>query len=596
MKDREAFGYVVKIEGSRITLNLRDSHSGQHAAHRHGISAVTEIGSLFGVDGGGRLLVLRVRALHFAEPREAHREGVGTHSLRTEPLRHLEGLVQGYVTRRGNALRFVFDSLISPDLGAEAYPLSPEELRALLRSEADGPEIELGREVRGGVTLKARLNTLLPQHVAVLGATGQGKSCFTAAVLQQLLELPQPRIVVFDINGEYEDALCPHVAESDRRLTKIGGDHADLKIPYYALGRHGLSRLLLPSERTQRPALNFALDNLSRVTWHSGERGAGLIDGTHAVLFEDCRSDGAEEAAEAIHRLRLGEATEAEVWPPMRALACLVAESHCLRPNRYGAMERNAFEYGNVAPLITRILRRVEDPFFQAIVDTEEAEPTRPGPLNWEQEASDLVDRIFGSREDAWKLNIVNFREVVHDLMPVVLASLLELLAFELFRRGQGQSYPTLLVLEEAHHYLRQVATDPEERGVSLAYERLAKEGRKFGLSLWISTQRPSEVSPTVLGQCGTWGSFRLTAEQDLRAIASASEWVDRQDLDRISGLPRQQMLVFGAGVPLAVRVEARNADPVPRSLDPNFGLWARRREAESVDVVLPDNDEDIPF
>src|SRR5688572_21677068 len=113
MKGREPFAYVVTIEGASVRLNLLDAHRGQVAAHPDGISSVTEIGGLFAVDGGVRLLVLRVRSLSFAEPREAHSKGVGSTSSKGEPLRHLEATVVGTVHRRANTLSFVPDSLVS---------------------------------------------------------------------------------------------------------------------------------------------------------------------------------------------------------------------------------------------------------------------------------------------------------------------------------------------------------------------------------------------------------------------------------------------------------------------------------------------------
>src|SRR5690606_34485063 len=95
------------------------------------------------------------------------------------------------------SLTFTADSLVSPSLGAEAYPLSREELACVLRTEArGGPEVSLGLDTRGGGNLHCNLSEMLGRHVAVLGSTGQGKSCFTAAVLQQLTRLDSPRNVV----------------------------------------------------------------------------------------------------------------------------------------------------------------------------------------------------------------------------------------------------------------------------------------------------------------------------------------------------------------------------------------------------------------
>lgn len=580
MTSRQPFAYVVAIEGANVRLNLLDAHRGQVAAHNDGASPVTEIGGLFAVNGGVQLLVLRVRSLSFAEPREAHRSGVGSSAVEKEPLRHLEATVVGTITRRGDLLVFASDSLVSPALGAEAYPLTTREQACVLGREGLlGPRLTIGYETRSGAELRCGTSELLGRHVAVLGSTGQGKSCFTAAMLQQLVQLAGARIVVFDINGEYADALEPHVPADKRKETTLGGASANYRIPYYALGRQGLSRLLLPSEKTQRPALMFALEALPYVQYFaSKDRGAGEVGTTAPVLFDDGRIGDATAAAKFIARLRAKDPTltRATVWPHMAALGCLIAESHALKPSRVtsGAYERDAFAYGSVAPLLTRAARLLDDAQFKSVVEVAGGKP-QGTTLKWPEESTALCDYFFGGPTPPWKVHLVNLRNVAHDLMPMVLGSLLELLAYELFRRGQENTYPTLLVLEEAHHYLRQVV-DPGDDGArsALAYERLAKEGRKFGLSLWLSTQRPSEVSPTVLAQCGTWAVFRLSSDQDLKAVAAAGEWLDRQEVARIAGLPRQQALIFGAGVALPTRVRAPTASPPPRSADPDFRRW----------------------
>lgn len=576
MNGRVGFGYVVSIEGQKSILNLKDAYRGHIASHSQGVSMVTEVGGLFGVDGGTRLLIMRVRSLSFLEPREAHRAGVGSTSLRGEPLRYLEAVVVGFVERRGGTFRFIADSLISPALGAEAFPLSRDELASILGGDiVAGDSIRLGEDVRGGGTLKVSVSDLLGRHVAVLGGTGQGKSCFTAAVLQQLLSRPNARIVVFDINGEYEQALTEHAIEPGAtKVSVIGGNNPSLRIPYVALGRHGLARLLSPSEKTQRPALNFAIESLPFVEWDPLSRGVALV-GQTASLFDDCRPGSAQTAANAIEALRKQNGTVANRWPNMQALGCLAAESYCLQQGRNG-YERSSFLYGNLAPLISRIRRYVEDPLFTSVIDVDGVASTcQTGGLNWAAESESLVKQIFGDKDEDWRLHILNLRHVAHDLLPMVLGSLLELLAFEMFRKGQGETHPTLIVLEEAHHYLRQNTLSEDGTQHMLAYERLAKEGRKFGISLWISTQRPSEISSTVLAQCGTWAVFRLTSESDLRAVGAAGEWLDRQELSRIAGLPRQQAVVFGSSVVMPTRVVAPVANPLPKSADPDFSVWS---------------------
>jgi hypothetical protein len=216
---------------------------------------------------------------------------------------------------------------------------------------------------------------------------------------------------------------------------------------------------------------------------------------------------------------------------------------------------------------------------FRSVVDVDGGEEIKHA--SWSDAANRLIKDFFGSQNTKWKVHIVDLRRVTHDLLPGILGSLLELYASRLFVKGQGNAFPTLLVLEEAHHYLRSISGDDGSTSDALAYERLAKEGRKFGLSLWISTQRPSEVSSTVLSQCGTWVCFRVTGTADTNAISAATEWLDKRELAAISGLPRQQALFFGAGVPLPTRIVIPVANPRPRSHDPEYAKWKQPRVAK---------------
>jgi DNA helicase HerA-like ATPase len=574
MMGRNPIAYVVEIDAGEVTLNLLDRHRGQIASHSQGVSPVTDVGNLLAINAGTRIIVLRVLSISFAEPREVHRLASAKSDLESEPLRHLKGVVAGYLVKAERGLTFTADSLCNPGLGAEAFPLTQEEFGAISgHSVEHAVPVNLGRNLRGEGPVIVGLTDLISKHVAVLGASGHGKSSFNAAVLQQLVALPNAHIVVFDMNGEYEQALVGHVPAGRLKVTTVGGP-GGFQIPYFALGRQGLLRLLLPSEKTQKPALTFAIESLNRVIGFPGREGFGLVGDINPRLFDDCRNGGADQAATAIECIRNGTARQAENWPGMAALSALAAESYSLAQAR-GTWERNAFSYGNLAPLIARIRRLVEDERFQEVVAVNGGPPLQAGQLSWIAESRALVEDIFGNRETPWTVHIVNLRHIAQDLMPLVLGSLLELYASELFHRGQGVSPETLLVLEEAHHYLRPVGSSDDARDNALAYERLAKEGRKFGLALWISTQRPSEVSPTVLSQCGTWACFRLTTEADLNAVANATEWAERRDIRRIAGLAKRNAVLFGSGVAMPTLLESRTAAPPPLSADPNFDSWA---------------------
>lgn len=568
MRGRIAFGYVVEVDGFAITVNLLESHRGQVAGHIQGVSSIASPGDMVGVDGGPELFVLRVEGVAFAEPNNLGRPGRGP---KEEALRVLHGHVIGVIRDRDE---FVRHSGVAPGLGAEVFPLTDREHGLVIGVDerADGA-IRLGYDARNrNVKVVTNLDDLLGRHVATIGATGQGKSGFVASMLQEICRTTRPRVVLFDVNGEYAAAFRDPAGQAmpGVLVTTLGdAGQNPMRIPYYAFGRHGLGRIFLPSEKTQRPALNFALDALAYVEGKATGP-IGLV-GKPGCLYDDCNPDDAGAAHDAIELIRQGKAKQAAVWPPMRAVSALVAESYCHKLEGFKdpkTWKRDAFTYGHVLPLLHRIRTLVGDPLFARVVDVDGGKPSTPT-LDWKAEGERIVERIFGPKRGkvaSWQLHIVDVSRVMSDLMPFVLGGLLELFAENLFQRGVGETPATLLVLEEAHHYLRQLKGDEEVGQHSLAYERLAKEGRKFGLSLWLSTQRPSEVSETVLAQCGTWVVFRLTNAKDVQSVVSASESSDRSMAGAIPGLPFREAIAFGAALPVPVRLTTAEASPPPKS------------------------------
>ena len=574
MLQRNPIGYVIGVSGIETTLNLLDQHRGMVASHFQGVSTVTEIGSFLGIDSGHELIVIKVLSVNFAEPKEIHRHKDILVS-KEEPLRNLKGVVVGIISKENEELAFESGSLRTPALGAFVYPLIANELKQLLvapENDDNGKLIHIGDELRSDNPVKVSVQDLISRHVAVLGSTGQGKSCFTAAVLQQIIKLENSKTVVFDINGEYRKAFEDQ--ENLVEITTIGKDDGDYKIPYYALGRYGLQRILLPSEKTQLPALNFALKSLHRVCWIND--GVGLSGNNCPMLFDDCREGDATNAYLTVQKLR--NVTEpASKWPPMNALAPLIAESYSLKQNNSRRWVRDPYMFGHISPLINRIHRLLDDPLFTDVINVVGGASIEKDSC-LQKEAEGLVTKFFGDRSSKWRVHIVELHKVAHDLLPLILSAILEQFSYKTFR--QSEKVPRLLVLEEAHHYLRQINSKDDNLGSTLAYERVAKEGRKFGVALWISTQRPSEISPTVLSQCNNWISFKLNSQKDIDAIHAASEWSNKQEVKGISGLKRQHALAFGGGLRMPLILKAPKADPLPDSKDGEFKNWVSSSEA----------------
>lgn len=597
-----AIGYVVGLEGERIRINLHEGLQGRLASHRKGVSSVTQPGDLIGFDAGNILVVARVTDMAFVEADKAHKANVGTSDLADIPLRQIIAYAIGFVKRELNGYVFISEDWRLPALGSSAVPLTSDFLNIIysIDKEELPKAVELGVDSRTKtVKIFASVDKLLSRHLAVLGSTGYGKSNFNALLTRKVSEkYPNSRIVIFDINGEYAQAFTgipnvkhtilgesPNVDSLEKKQQK-GELYSEeyycyKKIPYQALGFAGLIKLLRPSDKTQLPALRNALSAINRTHFKSRNIYLEKDDGETFILYDDCRDTNQSKLAEWLDLLRRRRLKRTNVWPPFKSLATLVAEFGCVAADRSNGSKRDAFGFSNVLPLVKIIQQLAEDIRFKSIVNLNGGGELADGGTHWDKAMSDEVDYFFGKekgQENDWNVHIVNMKNLAQDHAPMLLSALLEMFAEILFRRGQERSYPTVLLLEEAHHYLRDPYAEIDSQ--IKAYERLAKEGRKFKCSLIVSTQRPSELSPTVLAMCSNWFSLRLTNERDLQALRYAMESGNEQILKQISGLPRGDAVAFGSAFNLPVRISINQARPGPKSSDAVFSEeWANCTE-----------------
>ncbi|WP_083505017.1 ATP-binding protein [Nesterenkonia jeotgali] len=169
-------------------------------------------------------------------------------------------------------------------------------------------------------------------------------------------------------------------------------------------------------------------------------------------------------------------------------------------------------------------------------------------------------------------VTIFDLSLIASDVLENVTALLGRILFDFAVRSEPRAEHPILLVLEEAHRFIpaRHDTSGGGSRSTAV-FERIAKEGRKFGISLMLASQRPSELSETVVAQCGTVIAHRLTHESDQALLRHATALSSRALLDQLPGLAQQHALVTGVstGVPAAVRI--RDVTDAPKSNDPDF-------------------------
>jgi DNA helicase HerA-like ATPase len=156
-----------------------------------------------------------------------------------------------------------------------------------------------------------------------------------------------------------------------------------------------------------------------------------------------------------------------------------------------------------------------------------------------------------------------------------VASAVMARLVFDRLRRTEPRNrLPINLILEEAHRY---VAERPSRYAIDATrvFERIAKEGRKYGMFLMVSSQRPSELSTTVLSQCSNYMIHRIQNPDDLAHIRQMTPFISESVLKRLPSLPKQHALIFGNSVNLPTTFRVRDVDPKPKSDDaPIRDLW----------------------
>ncbi len=217
----------------------------------------------------------------------------------------------------------------------------------------------------------------------------------------------------------------------------------------------------------------------------------------------------------------------------------------------------------HLTTLKLRLKTRLDDPRWQSFLNYESTDTTFASLKDW-------MERFGLGRREGPRVSTIDLSMLSHEVLPyactVIGRILLE--TRENLPAARRYKHPWVLVLEEAHNYARPPRTD-EQKGQTLsrlAFERIAKEGRKFGLSLIIASQRPSEISQTIISQCANFISHRLQNPDDIDHFKRIIPMQARRLLDQVTILASGEAVVFGSAFHVPARVQFDRPRPGPYS------------------------------
>lgn len=389
---------------------------------------------------------------------------------------------------------------------------------------------------------------LFGRHSAILGQTGSGKSWTVASLVQKTVAvMPRAHIIILDLHGEYcwrqpggeqsyafDNAIVRHV------------DARELEIPYWLMTYAELCDLLI--EHSEREATN------------------------QTAFFRDCLLEGRQrESASSTPPLGLPRVTvDTPIYFSLDDLLTKVRAKNMERVgNKQGPM------FGEFDRFLMRVESKLNDVRYDFLL--------KPRSRNTSASLAALLRDFVGLGAKKAAVTVIDLSSVPFDVRPTVAAQIGRL-AFEFnYWNPSYREFPILLMCEEAHAYIPRAA-DSQFSGSRKSMERIAKEGRKYGVGLAIVSQRPHEVSDTVLAQCGTFICLRITNPDDQAYVRSLVPESEGDLVSVLAGLGRGEALVLGEAVPLPTRIQFDRPSPVPNSDDIDF--YAKWREgAEELDV-----------
>lgn len=520
--DIAPFGRVMEVSGGTCTLVV-DKKAHAEAAELGGGNG--QIGAFVKFDMGGSWVYAIIRLIRAVMRDNRPR---ADDSLAVE----LDFIAEGWPdANTGIVARVARGVSHFPIPGQTCWTTTDHDVEAIFSPEGKA-HIPIGTIYPSHVvTANLLTDGLLSKHFAILGSTGSGKSCTVALIIHEIVKaLPSGHVLILDPHNEYKDAFSEEGLHFDTE---------NLSLPYWLMNFEEHIQVFI-GQRTAEKEVD--VDILKRVLVQARRKGP------HARNKERLTVDSPVPYRIAdLARLiedEMGKLEKPETLLPFLRLKNKIEELK--NDSRYGFMFSGLLLSDNLRETVSRLLRM----------------PAQGRPVS-----------------------TLDLSGVPADIVDVVVSVLSRIVFdFALWSRREKNPRPILLVCEEAHRYVPAEAND-RYGAARKSLERIAKEGRKYGVSMGLVTQRPSDLSETVLAQCGTILSMRMNNEKDRRFVENAMPEGSQSFLDSIPAMGVRECIVTGDGVSAPVRVRLSDLEERlrPASDDPDFS------ETWNEDVGDPD-------
>ena len=526
----EVAGTVTQVGGTTVAIALADH-----------LAAPTQIGDILTILTGTSLFIGEVGSLSL--------DGLGTTAqmtllatVDTERLTITPGISNA--PRTGSRVFHPSTTLLKAYL---------EDRRSLFDDLTHTVTIELGTSpLCPAHPLTFSPEKILGRHCAVVGTSGSGKSWTLARLLEQCANQGGKAILI-DPSGEYRTLSGPvrhvHIGTAPASLVSS----SEVALPYYQLTEADLVAILRPTSATQITKLRAAIRSLKVLHLDPRLGIEGNLPKAHRLKapFEFALAEYQDEVC------RPENAFNIHNLPMQVGLECVDPIRSHTESNYWGGI--NVTDHNDCVPLISKLEDLTHSTDLESILRPTQGESLLESIGNFLNDPSLKVLRV--SCEYLPTINRV--REIVSNALARHLLGLA--------RAGRFTNAPLILAVDEAHQMLPTTTSLLSNEYPLEAFNVIAKEGRKYGLTLCVATQRPRDIPDDVLSQVGTFLVHRLVSDADRNAIERASGAVSHALQTRLPSLAPGEAFLLGVDFhnPLRLRIERPNATPL--SDGPNF-------------------------
>lgn len=453
-----------------------------------------------------------------------------------------------------------------PSIDAPCYKIEHEKLTQLMQSISSELASSISPLQIGKYTMDESsiayldADKLFQRHAAIVGSTGSGKSFCVAKIVEQMAALKHANGILFDIHGEYSTDSFKRDGIMQLKIA-TPGDLSDtdkigkgiLMVPYWLLNYEEMQALLLDRSDQNAPnqAMLFSREVLS-------EKEKTVTD----TMYDEIITVDSPVAYNLQSLVQTFEKLDTEMVPGAKV----------------GSEKQGPF-YGKLTRFIQRINNKLSDKRmgFMFSLSNEELKQ------DWLRQFCEvLMDGRKG-------IKVIDMSEVPSDVLPLVIG-LLARIVFSIQQWSTAENrHPIALLCDEAHLYVQQATVLDAVAELGLrSFERIAKEGRKYGVGLVIISQRPSEVNRTVLSQCNNFISLRLTNVDDQNVIKRLLPDNLGNIADNLSLLDIAEAIIVGDStlLPSRVKIDEPSIKPSSQTI-PFWSIWANDNISQNLTEAI---------